>query len=241
MHTSTSHPTEVPWRDVVRTTARLLTFRAKQSELIDVGRRHLIFGLLCAWLVGMGRYWDNPRVGWLQHLGLGSVVYVFALSLLLWLIIYPLRPKHWSYLRVATFISLVSPPAILYAIPVEKALSLETSNAINAGFLAIVALWRVALLIYFLRGLAELDAGTAIVGSFLPLTLIIVSLSLLNLEKAVFAVMGGFVQRTPNDEAFAALTMLSLLSTFLFVPLLLVYLLTILRLRISKQDRGYNE
>lgn len=235
----TSSPS-VSWRDVVSTSVRLLTFRARQSELIELGSKHLLFGLLTTWLVGVGRYWDNPRVGWLQHLGLGSVVYVFALSLLLWLIIWPLRPKHWSYLRVATFVSLVSPPAILYAIPVEKFFSLQTSNSINAWFLAIVALWRVALLIYVLRVVAELNAGRVIVGSLLPLTLIVVSLSVLNLEKAVFALMGGFAQRTPNDEAFATLQILSLLSVLLFLPLALFYLVLILTTHLTNH-RDYNE
>src|SRR3712207_7552248 len=51
----------------------------------DVCSSDLAFGLACTWLVGVGRYWDNPRASLLQHLGVGSVVYVFALALLLWL------------------------------------------------------------------------------------------------------------------------------------------------------------
>jgi hypothetical protein len=105
------------WINVLTLDWRLLTFRASRDELLGMTSKHLVFGLLCAWIVGMGRYWDNSRVGILQHLGIGSVIYVFVLSLFLWSIIWPLRPQNWSYLRVATFISLVSPPAILYAIP----------------------------------------------------------------------------------------------------------------------------
>src|SRR5215813_7250088 len=134
------------WRDVVGTTWRLLTFRATSTELVSLNRGHLFFGLLCTWIVGIGRYWDNPRVPILQRLGIGSVIYVFLLSLLLWLVLWPLRPKHCSYFRVLTFVTLVSPPAILYAIPVEHFFSIDTSNTINAWFLAIVATWRVALL-----------------------------------------------------------------------------------------------
>ena len=126
----------------------------------------------------LGKY---RSVGLLQHLGIGSVVYIFVLALLLWFVARPLRPKHWSYRHVLTFLSLVSPPAILYAIPLEKLYSFEASYTINEWFLAIVALWRVALLIDFLRVVGELDVGSVIVASLLPLTLIVVALTMLNL------------------------------------------------------------
>lgn len=238
MSAPTHMPPAVPWRSVIGTTIRLLTFRAKQAELTSVGLRHLVLGLACTWIVGIGRYWDNPRVGLLQHLGVGSVVYIFVLALLLWLVAWPLRPKHWSYRRVLTFLSLVSPPAILYAMPVEKFFSFEASDTINAGFLAIVALWRVALLVYFLRVVGELDVGSVIVASLLPLTLIVVALTILNLEKAVFSIMGGFAERTINDGAFAALAALSFLSLYLFAPLILFYLVLVVQNRlIKKHDR----
>jgi len=138
------------WQSVFATAWRILTFRASREELISLSYRHLALGILCTWLVGMGRYYDNPRVGLLQHLGLGSVVYVFVFSLFIWLVIWPLRPGPWNYLRVCTFVSLVSPPAILYAVPVERFFDIATANSINAWFLVAVATWRVALLIYFL-------------------------------------------------------------------------------------------
>jgi len=50
---------------------------------MELGGMHLMFGLLCAWLAGMGRYWDDPGAHLLQRLGVGSVIYVFALSFLL--------------------------------------------------------------------------------------------------------------------------------------------------------------
>jgi hypothetical protein len=201
-----SAETSVPpasWIAVFTTTIRLLTFRATRGELVNFTCRHLAFGLLCTWIVGIGRYWDNPRVGLLQHLGIGSVVYVFALSLFLWLIAWPLRPKDWSYFRVLVFVSLVSPPAVLYALPVEKFFSLETANSLNVWFLAIVAIWRVGLLLFFLRRLGGLSWFSIPIATLLPLTLIVVSLTVLNLEKAVFDFMGGVRQGTASDEAYA--------------------------------------
>ncbi len=212
------------WGSVFITAVRLIFFRIPQAELTRLGWQHLTAGLICTWLVGMGRYWDNPRVGLLQHLGIGSLVYIFILSLFLWLLIWPLRPRHWSYFRVLTFISLVSPPAVLYAIPVEKIVDFETANYLNAWFLAIVATWRVALLIFFLRRLAELNWFSVVVATLLPLTLIVVALVQLNLEKVVMSLMGGMGSPSPNDAAYVVLAVLSLLAYLLFLPLVICYL-----------------
>ncbi len=239
--TTAANNAEVPWRNVLATAVRLLTFRATREELVDVSHRHLLLGLFCTWIVGMGRYYDNPLVGLLQHLGVGSVIYVFLFSLFIWLIVWPLRPTHWRYRRVCTFVSLVSPPAILYAIPVEQFFELKISNVINAAFLAIVSTWRVALLIYFLRRSAQLSWFSTLVATFLPLSFIVVTLATLNLEKAVFSLMGGFSERTSNDAAFAVLQTLSLLAALLFVPLLLCYLTIIIVKLIASRRRRANE
>lgn len=217
------------WGEAARTTLRLLTFRSSREELLNVGWKHLAFGLLCTWVVGMGRYWDNPRVGLLQHAGIGSVVYVFALAMLLWLIVLPLKPKDWSYFRVCTFVALVSPPAALYAIPVEKFFDLDTANAINAWFLALVAAWRVALLVFFLRRLARLHWFATITATLLPLTLITVTLVSLNLEKVVMDLMGGLHEPSPNDSAYSVLFLLSMLSMVLSVPVAVCYLVMVIR------------
>jgi len=79
---------------------RMLTFRASSDELHALDRRHLALGLLLTRLVGMGRWWEHPRTGLFQHLGIGSILYVFALSLFLWLILWPMAPPHWTYLNI---------------------------------------------------------------------------------------------------------------------------------------------
>jgi len=192
--------------------------------LVHLNRTHLILGLFCTWIVGIGRYWDNPRVGLLQHLGIGSVIYVFVLALLLWSMIWPLRPQDWTYFRVLTFISLVSPPAILYAIPVQFFSSLDTANAVNGISLALVAGWRVALLIFFLARVGRLEPFSLLIATLLPLSLIVVLLTLLNLERVVFDILGGLVHRSPNDDAYIVLVWLTYISVLLFVPSLLCYI-----------------
>jgi hypothetical protein len=216
-------PNPSSWIAVVRTALRLIFFRVSRTELLNLGWKHLAFGLGCAWLVGIGRYWDNPRVGLAQHVGLGSVIYVFVLALFLWLLVWPLRPRDWNYFRVLTFVSLVSPPAILYAIPVEKFWSFETAIGLNLLFLAIVATWRVALLVFFLRRLGDLNWFSITIATLLPLTVIIVTLTVLNLDKAVFSIMGGVAEPTAGDAAYGFLILLSYFSILIFIPLVICY------------------
>jgi len=212
-------------QNVIRASVRILTFRITREELLSLSRSNLIFGIFCTWIVGIGRYWDDPGAKPLQHFGIGSVIYIFALSLLLWLLIWPLRPKAWSYRNVLTFVSLTSPPAILYAIPVERFFSLATARTLNVYFLAIVASWRVALLVFYLRRHARLRPASVAVAALLPLTLIVTALTELNLERAVFDLMGGLrAKGTANDNAYVVLFVLSYLSIMLFIPLVFCYL-----------------
>jgi hypothetical protein len=214
------------WREVGRTVARLLTFRISREELLALDARHLKVGLVCTWLVGMGRYWDDPGASLLQHLGLGSVLYVLVLSAFLWGVMYLLGPEDWSFQRLLTFVALVSPPAALYAIPVERFLDLSTARSVNAWFLLIVAAWRVGLLGFYLKRLARLGVFSMLVGTLLPLTAIVVALTALNLERAVFDVMSGMRENggTANDEAYFVLLLLTMLSMAAVGPLLACYL-----------------
>jgi hypothetical protein len=185
------------------------------------------------WLAGIGRYWDNPRAELWQIAGLGSLAYVFSLALVLWLLILPLRARRWSYRNVLLFVCLTSPPALLYAIPVERFMSGEAALAANAWFLGIVASWRVALLLVFLKRDAGLRAWEAIVACLLPLALIVVSLALLNLEHVVFNLMSGIraEDRSVNDAAYLVVLTLSYFS-FLASPLLAIaYLWLVFRRR----------
>lgn len=209
---------------VLATALRILTFRASREELGGLHRRHLMCGLAATWIVGMGRYWDDPNAYLLQHLGLGSVVYVFALSGILWLLVAPLGPTDWQYQKLLTYVTLTSPPAILYAVPVERMYELGTARSLNAWFLAIVAAWRVALLVIYLVRAARLPWYSVVVGTLLPLTVVITTLSILNLEHAVYDIMAGMRDGgTANDLAYSVLLALTFLSSMLVIPLLATY------------------
>ncbi|MFT7626096.1 MAG: hypothetical protein ACI9WU_005289 [Myxococcota bacterium] len=107
-------------RATVALCIRVLFFRATREELLTLDSRHLAFGLAATWMVGIGRYWDHPNAELGQYLGLGSVIYVFALSALLWCFLRPMRLPDFTYRHLLTYVTLTSPPAILYAIPVER-------------------------------------------------------------------------------------------------------------------------
>lgn len=202
---------------------RFLTFRQPSRDLREHWKAYLGFGLVFTWLAGIGRYWDNPRAHLWQHLGLGSVAYVFVLALILWGLLAPLRPKSWSYRNVLLFVALTSPPALLYAIPVERFLSMDHARAANAWFLALVALWRVALYSTFLKRVAGLTKGGLFVGTLLPLVLIVVALAALNLEHVVFELMSGIHEsdQSANDNAYGVVVALAFFS-FLAAPFLLL-------------------
>lgn len=206
-------------------TGKFLIFQPIKPDLPRHNALYLLIGIGSAWLAGVGRYWDHPNAAWWQYAGLGSVAYIFVLTLVLYLLLLPLRPRDWTYGRVLTFVGLTSAPGILYAIPVERFLSLGAAQAVNFWFLAVVASWRVTLLWRFLRGSARLPAGAATIALLLPICLIIVLLTFLNLEKAVFQIMAGLHRKesTPNDAAYGVLIALSVISLYASPFLLIGY------------------
>lgn len=214
---------------LLRTNYRILTFQATGEELSGLGASHLFWGLLWTWIVGVGRYWDHPNANLFQYFGVGSLLYVFLLSGILWMVIWPLRPSKHSLLALIAFVTMVSPPALLYAIPVEKFLSFEGARSANAWFLGVVAFWRLSLYFFFLRRSCKLTWPRTVVGALLPMVMVVASLTYLNLEKAVFNIMGGFQQATANDSAYIVLLLITFLSAWLFPVLLIAYIYLVIK------------
>lgn len=219
--------------ELFRTAVRVVTGRFGKQDVESFDARHLALGLLFAWLAGMGRYWDNPKAHLLQHLGLGSVVYVFALSLMIWLLGLPLRPSNWSYRRLVTFISLTAPLAFLYAIPVERFMSMKDARSANMWFLLVVAVWRVILYGVYLWRVTNLRLLSRCTMLLLPLALIVTALSILNLEHVVFNFMGGLQEtdKSSADDAYAVVVLLTMFSSTLSPVLLIAYVASIARER----------
>ena len=215
--------------NVFHVVIRLLTFRASREELLSLNSKHLAWGLFFTWLAGIGRYWDSAGAHWAQKAGLGSLIYVVVLATFLWLLIWPLAPQNGSFRGVLTFLTLVAPPALLYAIPVERFMPLSTARNVNVWFLAVVATWRVGLLFFYLARVARFRWFQTTVAALLPLAAIVTVLSMLNLERAVFDLMAGIDRHvgTANDSAYAILFWLSMLSVTAAPLLLIAYLFCI--------------
>ena len=205
------------------TIIRLLTFKLTRGEMLQFNKTHFIAGLIGTWIVGVGRYWDDNGASVLQHLGFGSVIYIFVLAGFIWLILKPFQVANWKYFTVLTFISLTSFPAIFYAIPVERFFSIQTANSMNVWFLAIVAAWRLGLLYYFLKHFTRLSAGNIWTVTLMPICLIISTLTALNLHRVVFEIMGGVRNPTPHDSSYLILMLLTGISMILTLPLLIAY------------------
>lgn len=220
----------------MRFIVRVLSGRFTAEDIASTGTRHLVIGLVFTWLAGIGRYWDNPRAGILQHAGVGSLAYVVVLSAFLWLLLKPLYPARWSYREILTFICAVSPPALLYAIPVERFLSLADARRANVWFLAVVAAWRVVLYVMFLMRYARFRYLRLIVGSLLPLVIIVFGLTLLNLERAVFDIMAGLdpARGTSADSAYAVLFTISVLSFTLTPVMAILYVVAVVRAHLTR-------
>ena len=106
---------------------KLLFFQISRPDILAFNQTDLIVGLVFTWVVGVGRYWDDPKANILQQLGLGSLDYIVLLALFIWALLKPFYIKDWSLKNLLTFISLTSAPALLYAIPVERYFSIYVS------------------------------------------------------------------------------------------------------------------
>jgi|APMI01.1.fsa_nt_gi hypothetical protein len=236
-------------REVLATTGRVLTFRPAIPDLQRLGPLYLAVGLALAGIAGIGRHLDNPKLPLWQRLGSDSVIYVFVFAAILWLVLWPMRPHNWRYVTILVFVALTAPPAFLYAIPAvlgpdglaawfggAPILGAAQVPAIKVWLLLIVSIWRVALLVVFLHGAAGLRGFTLLVAVLTPLVLIVASLTLLNLDQAVFNVMGGRGERTVNDGAYAVLAVLTFVSVNAF-PLLLIFYIAICVKRRNERRR----
>ena len=107
---------------------------------------------------------------------------------------------------------------------------LREAQSANAWFLGIVATWRVLLLWFFLKRVAQLRGVAIFVACLLPLTLIVVSLMALNLEHVVFNIMAGNdpSTRSANDGAYGVLFLLTMLSMLAAPPLAVAYIVLVI-------------
>ncbi len=209
----------------------VVSLRFTRDDLARLGTGHLAFGIAVTWAVGLGRYWDHPLPFAFQSLGVGSIAVLAVLGLLLFSFLAPLKPDSWSLLHLYTFLSLTAFPALIYAIPVERHLPLGQAQSVNSWFLALVAAWRVVMLFLYLERWAGLRGWVLVVALLLPLTLVVATLTVLNLEKVVFLRMAGHREQSPNDGAFSILVTITMNSLFVLPVVLIGYVTAVYQRR----------
>lgn len=210
---------------IFHTTGKLLAGRLRDPDTDPLTGDHLGAGLLFAAVAGVGRYWDHPRAAAIMHTGLGSVGYVFVLAGFIWLLGLPLRIRPWSYRDLLTYISLTSPLAFLYALPVELWFPIETARMANLTFLLIVASWRVFLYARYLSRRVVLSVGGTFVMIVLPLSMIVNVLTFLNLDRVIVDFMSGIDDGgSGSGESYFWVGLISALSQLIWPFALIAYI-----------------
>ncbi len=182
---------------------RVLTFRTTAEDVASWGYWELGLGLVCTLLVGIGRWWDDPRdLPFVAKSGLGSVAYVLVFAGVLWLTIRPIVDNPPTIRQLLTFVCFVSPPAALYAIPVERWTGMDVARTMNMWFLLLVAVYRLSLLLRFCRKALMLTVPQTVLATFLPVSIGIFWISAMNLTSVVIDFMGGASrEELPNRRA----------------------------------------
>jgi hypothetical protein len=83
-----------------------------------------------------------------------------------------------------------------------------------------------------------LRVGEILTITLLPICVIISTLTVLNLHRVVFNIMGGIRNPSPHDGAYAILIMLTVVSLILVLPLLALYLISIYKHRHVDKNSG---
>ncbi len=218
---------------------RVLTFRTTAEDVASWSYRELGLGLICTWLVGIGRWWDDPRDLMLPvRLGLGSIAYVLVFAGVMWLLLRPIVDNPPTILQVLTFVCFVSPPAALYALPVERWTGMETAIQLNLIFLFIVAVYRVSLLIRFYVVAIKMSVGKALLTTFLPISIAIFSIATMNMLSKIIQFMGGVREEATRRHSMEQFTVTIAAVSVIAAPfLILCYLCILCAENLRRQDR----
>lgn len=192
-----SEPLLQTYRSALVDCGRFLTFRADAGLWDRLGFPHFLIGFIATWLVGIGRNWDFPEAPLFAKTGLPSVAYIFALSLVLFLVAWPVSYVRLNYWKILTLVAMTAPPGLVYAIPVEQMMSMDAAQSANLWFLGIVAAWRVALAFYMFKVAGDNSVWVTAAILLFPICAIIIGLVASGRAEFVIEIMGG-VNRPAN-------------------------------------------
>ncbi|MCA8996587.1 MAG: hypothetical protein KDA80_06375 [Planctomycetaceae bacterium] len=190
-------PQPIPTRVTLKTIAQFLIGQRQAIEAIADCRSCLWLGMTLTILAGLCREYDQEdllREPWylLIPLVASSVV-----ILLLFAVIHALpevrrnKRNRWEQLRqLASCFWMMSPMAALYAVPVERILDAVPAMATNLWFLAIVATWRVLLIIRVVSVIYGVSVWKVVFPVFLLADSVVLQLLVIT-PAPVFTIMGG--------------------------------------------------
>ena len=209
----------------LKTIFRILTFRAKREELAQNPLAVLAIAIVITWLVGIGRWWDDPReLPFFVRLGAGSVIYVFAMSLLLWILANPIAKAKLPYWAFAAFVASTSLPGLVYAVPMEQWTDLETTAAYNVWALVFVSAYRISLLFWFYIRVLKLKVDQALVVTGLPISAIAIVLTSLGHGASILDIMGGFRDRMSKTDMEMAVGLIGCVSWIIAPVCVFIYI-----------------
>ena len=212
---------------------KVLGFRLEREEYDRLGWRELALGLVLAWVVGYGRWWDRPdAVHALLRSGAISALIVVLLGLLLHVTLTPLSAGRARLLPTTAYVGLTSLPAALYALPLERWFELETARSLNLALLALVATWRVALYVRLAWEVARVRGLELLVVTLLPLSGVVFGLTVSGMLLGVFQLMAGNESSTTTAESrYEVILALGMASLVLGPVLLITWLVLVARSR----------
>ncbi|MDF1697330.1 MAG: hypothetical protein P1U56_15915 [Saprospiraceae bacterium] len=78
-------------------------------------------------------------------------------------------------------------------------------------------------LLFSKKNFTRLSSGTIFTVTLMPICIIISVLTILNLHRVVFNIMGGARNPTPHDSFYFVLAFLTGISLILSIPLIIAY------------------
>lgn len=229
-------------RPFLATALAALSFRASREELGSLDGRHILLGLVLTWAMGAGRNWGDPGVGPILSLGFGWVLHLLGFAVLMWLILKPLTPPSLSLSNLLALLALTMPLALIYAVPIEIIFDLGTVEDLDIRPFVLIAVWPVAVTLFYARRALSFDWGQAAVVVLLPFCLIVAMAAVIGvmpaftviLAEAIMTLFGRPVDDAVMEEALTGFMMWHLVfyaALASFVSLLVAYGMLVYRYR----------
>jgi len=182
----------------------------------------LVVGLVLVFTAGVARNYDHLIFTIEAEWFIGPII----ASLISCSIVFLMMPRVWknrkskfSFLSFLSVYWMTAPCAWIYAIPVEYYVDILTATVWNIYFLAIVAAWRVALMIRCLCILTDMRLIWAFLSIMIPAALV-AWLGCLLKGMSLIQIMGGV--RSPSQEVLAEAVRFTTHTSFFLLVIVVI-------------------